>query len=259
MNLTHPQKFRRYFEIIRELALTDFKGKYKNSVLGFFWSFLNPLLMFSVLYLVFTFFFKLKVEHYQLYLLLGVIIWSYFSEATVSGIESLVFKKGLITKIAFPPEVIVIGASLTSALTFFLNLLIFLGFMFFSGIFLSPEAGYFLIIYLELFLLILGLNFAMSALYVRYRDLSHIWGVLLQIGFWATPIVYPLELVPQAFLKYYMLNPVARLIHTSRTVFLYHYLASFKDLLITFLEVFLIFMAGYLIFAKEKKFFAERV
>lgn len=247
------------WEIIKELALADFKGKYKNSVLGFFWSFLNPLLMFSVLYFVFTIFFKVKLEHYQLYLLLGVIIWSYFAEATVSGTESLVSKRGLLTKIAFAPEVIVISASLTSALTFFLNLLIFLGFMYFSGVFLKATALCFLVIYLELFFLILGLNFALSALYVKYRDLSHIWTVMLQIGFWVTPIVYPLSIVPQNILKFYMLNPMSRLIHSSRTVLLYHYLTSTRDLIITISIILVVFLAGWGIFQREKKILAERL
>jgi lipopolysaccharide transport system permease protein len=250
---------KRNLEIISELTVADFKGKYKNSVLGFFWSFLNPLLMFLVLYVVFTFFIKIKVEHYQLYLLLGIILWTFFSEATIAGTESIVRKRGLITKIAIMPETLVISATLNAVLTFFLNFLIYLVFLAVFRVSLSWEVLYFPVIFGQLFFLILGINFFLSALFVRYQDISHIWQVLLQVWFWLTPIVYPPERIPPSFLKYYMLNPLARLIHSSRTVILYHYLTSLRDLVITVIVTILFFAIGLWFFKKEKNFFPERV
>ena len=108
-------------DLLKELTLSDFKLKYKNSILGLFWFLLKPLLLFLVLYLVFSFFIKIKIENYELYLLLGIMIWNYIAESTTKGMNSIITKSNLIKKTYFPRILVVLSTVLDSTLIFLLN------------------------------------------------------------------------------------------------------------------------------------------
>jgi lipopolysaccharide transport system permease protein len=245
--------------LLKELALTDFKLRYKNSVLGYLWSLLKPLAIFGSLYLVFSIFVRFDVENYQLFLLLGILLWNYFTEATLNGMHSLVNKSSLLTKINVNKLIVVLASNVTTLLTLALNLVIFFVFL---AIF-KPDLSWTLLLLpvslLELFLVALGSSFALSVIYVRLRDLSSIWEILLQIGFWVTPIIYPLSLVPDRFLKFIGLNPIYRIIAESRDALIELRWPSFSDGVVTFALSLLIFLVGYLIFKRREAFIAEDV
>lgn len=259
---------RRNLNLIWEFTVTDFKLSYKNSLLGYLWSFLNPLLVFGVLYFVFTIFVRFDLPDYQLYLLLGIVLWSFLAGATSGALEAVLTKGVLIQKVAFPRADIVVAAVLNSFFTLLLNLLVFFAFLLFKG--LVPGSGLLVFVFLlaELFLLVSGLALLLAAAYVRFRDLSHIWQVLLQVGFWLTPIVYPLGLVPAKYLWVVKLNPMAQIILASRQALIYQggdqtaWLSPFlapSALALTFGLCLLVFLAGLLYFNRRSPYFAEEL
>jgi len=249
-----------YWFLIRELAITDFKLRYNNSVLGYLWSLLNPLLMFAVLYLVFSIFMRFEgVEHYQLYLLLGIILWSYFSEATTNGMTSMQFKANLISKINFPKWVIIVASNLTAILTLVLNLVVFALFFVFANV--TPTLSGFLIIFylIQLILFSFGVSLILSSFYLKFRDLTHLWGVILQVGFWLTPIIYPLSIIPEFLRQLLFLNPMTRIIMDSRAVLIYDTIPTLRHNTITIIMILVVLIIGYFVFKKRSSKFAEEI
>jgi len=183
------------------MAITDFKIKYDNSILGYLWSLLKPLLMFGTLYLVFSVFVRWEVENYRLYLLLGIILWNFLSEVTLNSMVLLESKASIVKKIYFPRWIIVIASSLTSLFTLLLNIIVFFIFFIFSGAHFETSA-FLLVLYLvELYILVVGLALLLCSLFPKFRDIHHIWEVFVQLGFWATPIIYPISIVPAKYHK----------------------------------------------------------
>jgi len=245
--------------ILKEIAVSDFKVRYQNSILGYVWTLIKPLLLFAVLYVVFSVFMRFPVENYQLYLLLGVIIWNFFAEATVVALRSFETKQSLITKIYFPRIIVVIASTLTSFMTFLLNMLVFLVFLCLSNIGFHFSFFFFLIYIIELYFIILAFSLILSALYVKFRDLSHIWDVLLQIGFWLTPIIYPVSLIPDVYHRFIYLNPLARVIEYSRVVFVDGYIPAFNLNITLAIMTILIFILGMFVFRKFESQIAENI
>lgn len=256
-----------YLGLIKELALTDFKLKYQGSVLGYLWSLVKPLMLFLVLYFVFTKVFRIgnSIPHYPVYLLLGIVLWGFFSEITVISLTSIVGKGDLIRKVYFPRIVLVIASGITSLITFLLNLVIVFIFMWFTHAEISVFSPLFILLVMELFMLSIGIGLILSSLFVRFRDISHIWEIVLQAMFYATPILYPLTLVPSPFNKIMMMSPVAQIIQDSRyllvtpqtqTVWM---IMSPKFYVIPYILPFIILVFGYVLFEKAAAKFAEEV
>jgi len=256
-----------YIGLVKELALTDFKLKYQGSILGYLWSLVKPIMTFLVLLFVFTNIFRVgkSIEHYPVYLLLGIVIWGFFTEITSTSIVSIVSKGELIRKIYFPRIVLVISQSITGLITFLLNFLVVIVFLFFSGIFLNVSVVFVPLLILELFVLTIGVSLILSSLFVRFRDISHIWEILMMAAFYATPILYPLSLVPPRLAKLMMLNPMAQIIQDTRYVLVTHQTDTAWKMLdwhyvwIPYLLPFVILVSGYWFFQKSAAKFAEEV
>ena len=261
------QKKYKYYSLVKELALTDFKLKYQGSVLGYLWSLVKPLMLFLVLYLVFTRVFKLgnSIPHYPVYLLLGVVIWGFFTEITANSLGVIVGKGDLIRKVYFPRIVLVLSGGVTSLITFLLNLIIVFIFMFFTHVDMSYLFPLFLLLIVELFILSIGVGLILSSMYVKFRDLSHIWEIILQAMFYATPILYPLSLVPGPFNKIIMLSPMAQIIQDSRYLLVTQQtetawmVMSSKIYIIPYVLPLIILIMGYILFEKSAAKFAEEV
>jgi ABC-2 type transport system permease protein len=250
--------------IIKDLTLTDFKLKYNRSVLGFFWSLLKPLLMLATLYIVFHMLIRLDVPHYELFLLLGIILWSFFTEATSFSMNAMARNTGLIRKTVFNKRLIIISTNLSSLITLLLNLAVFFLFVVLFDAGFSWHLALFAVLLAELFILTLGTSFLLSAFYVRFRDLGHIWDVLMQIGFWVTPIIYPISLIPRQFHNIYILNPLARIIEDSRNALIFHKLppldfSYLKHVSITLIICVGMLVLGIIIFNRKSRRFAEQV
>jgi ABC-2 type transport system permease protein len=179
---------------------------------------MKPLLLFSVLYIVFAKFLHLgsSVPHYPVYLLLGLVMWTYFVEATATGLGSIVGRGDLLRKVSLPKYIIVLSTSFTALVNLLLNLVVVGIFIAVSHTPLHLSALYLPIFLIELMVLAAGVSFLLSALFVKYRDISYIWEVVLQVMFYATPIIYAVSVIPVRFQKIVMLNPLAQIIQSAR-------------------------------------------
>lgn len=211
--------------LLAELVRTDFKLRYQGSVLGYIWSLLRPLLLFAILYVVFVKIFPLGkgVPHYPIYLLLGIVMWTFFNEMTVQSLGSVVGRGDLIRKIKIPRWIIVVSSSISALINFFFNLVIVVIFLLFNHADLLKTTLWLPFILLEMYVFALGLAFFLSAAFVKYRDVQYIWEVILQAGFYLTPILYPLSRIANhTFQKLMMINPMAQTVQDARYVTVTH-------------------------------------
>ncbi len=255
--------------LLTELVRTDFKIRYQNSVLGYAWTLLRPLFIFMILYVVFVKLIPLGkgVPHYPIYLLLGIVLWNFFVEMTSQSLGSIVSRGDLIRKIKIPRWIIVLTSSLSALINLGLNLIVVAVFMILSHTGLLSTIIYVPFILIELYLFALGLSLFLSAAYVKYRDVQYIWEVLLQAGFYATPIIYALSRIPNiAIRKLLLMNPVAQSIQDVRYSLITHQSItisnSFTNKVYFFIPLFIVLVTlliGITYFRKESKYFAENI
>lgn len=257
--------------LLRELVITDFKLRYQGSVLGYLWSLLKPLFLFAVLYVVFVYFLRFgsDVEHFPIYLLLGIVMWSFFTEATSQGMQSIVTRGDLIRKINFPKYIIVVSGTISALINLVLNLLVVFIFLLVNGVDIKWSILLFPLNIVELYVFSLAVAFFLSAAFVKFRDVSHIWEVFLQAAFYATPILYPLSLVmekSELAAKILLLNPVAQIIQDGRYNLVSHQTSTTSNLIgnpiivaIPYIMVIVAIVLASWYFKKSQKFFAENV
>lgn len=206
--------------LIRELVISDFKLRYQNSALGYLWSLLRPLMLFGVLYVVFTSVFNVGegIPYYPQYLLLGIVLWTFFTEATMNGLNSITGRGDLVRKVSIPKYTIVISTTISAFVNFSLNMVVVTAFMVLGDVpFRLTMLGVPVLI-LQLFIFCLAISFLLGALFVKYRDFSHIWEVALQILFYATPIIYGFDRVPERFAKIVSISPITQIIQDIRVL-----------------------------------------
>jgi ABC-2 type transport system permease protein len=207
-----------FLYVTRALTVTEFKLRYFGSVLGYLWTLLRPLMLFGVLYVVFTHIVRFgdQVPHYPVVLLAAIVVFNYFSEATSGGLMSLVARENLLRKVSFPRVAVPISVSMTAAANLALGMLVVFVFALIDGV--DPGFGWigFLACVLGVVVFATALSVLLSVLYVRYRDVQPIWEVVLQLMFWGTPIIYTIESVPEDFQELIMMNPLAVLVQQGR-------------------------------------------
>lgn len=256
--------------LLRELVITDFKLRYQGSILGYLWSLLKPLFMFAILYVVFGMLVRLgTIEHYPVYLLLGIVLWTFFAEATNQGLTSIVERGDLLRKISFPKYIVVIATTISALINLLINLVVVAVFMFFNGVELQASAVLFPLYLLEIYSIALALAFLLSALNVKYRDVSHIWEIIMQAAFYATPIIYPLSVVVDKSMfaaKLLMLSPVAQAIQDARYALVTHQSLTISSLygkaayaLIPLSIIVILTVAAIIYFKKSQAYFAENI
>ncbi|HSW85267.1 MAG TPA: ABC transporter permease [Candidatus Saccharimonadales bacterium] len=266
--------FKRYFSkqnraLLSELVRTDFKLRYQGSVLGYAWSLLRPLLLFVILYIVFVKFLKLGagIPHFPVYLLLGIVIWNFFNEMTVQSLGSIVGRGDLIRKIRIPRWIIVFSSSISALINLILNLFVVAFFMIINHVDITAIIILLPLILFEVYLFALGMSLFLSATFVKFRDINYIWEVILQAGFYMTPILYPLSSITNLSLqKLILTNPMAQAIQDAR------YVAISKETLtpttifaggwykfIPYLIVVLVLFGGIVYFKSQSKYFAENI
>jgi len=258
--------------LMRELVATDFKLRYQGSALGYLWSLLKPLFMFAILYVVFGMFFKFGsgIDHYPVYLLLGVVLWGFFVEATGQGLTAIVNRGDLIRKINFPKYIIVVSGTVSALINLMLNLLVVLVFMLIGGVdIFHPTTLLFPLLLLELYVFALSLAFFLSALYVKFRDISYIWEIGLQAAFYLTPVLYLPTLVitfSPLVAKLLFLNPVAQIIQDARYTLVTQHTITMHTLIhegwiiaIPFTLIAIVAVGASVYFKKNAKYFAENI
>lgn len=257
--------------LLGEMIRTDFKLRYQGSVLGYLWSLLKPLILFAILYTVFTHFLQIGkgIPNYAVSLLLGIVLWSFFVEATSNALKSIVSRGSLIRKISIPRYLIPISTVFSSLINLLLNLIVVFIFVIFTeNNALSWETiVIFPLLLFELLVFSISIGFFLSALYVKYRDIEHIWEIAKQALFYTVPIIYPLSRIPsEEIKKMIMLNPLAQIIQGSRSVVTYSETETIKDiwpnplvLLVPLAIIVVTAIVSSLYFRKRSKFFAEDI
>lgn len=241
-------------------AISDLRRRYKNSALGFLWTVLEPLLMLSVLVVVFTTLYKNNpIPHYVLYLLLNLILWQTFARGTNAGVNSILARGKVISKIYFPREVLPISSSLTYFFMLMFEFIVFVAFLI-AFHFIPPATISFLPVPVILeFMLILGISLALSALNVYYRDIQYIWGVISYAGFFLTPIFYTLDRFPPHLRSLILLNPMAQIVEMAHNASLYGMLPSMADLSYSIAFCTAAMIIGYCVFRLLERGLAEEV
>jgi len=245
--------------LVITLALNDVRVRYRNSVLGFLWSFLEPLLMLGVLYLVFTNIFKQSIEHYPIYLLLGIIIWYMFSRATSMGQTSLIDKSSIVQSIYLRRELIVLSSCLTA---FIMMCFEFVAFGFFVVIFnFTPPPTILLLplLIVDLFVLTFGVSLLLSVATVYFRDIKYIWLIILQAGFFLTPILYQMDMLPEQLQQILQISPMVSLMETAHRIVIYGTLPTLEQTLHIIISTSIIFAIGYAVFRSKDKRLVERI
>lgn len=256
---SHLHELWNYRDLIIRLAWSDFKLRYKSSALGFFWSLLEPLLMLVVLYVVFSNLMRVQVEHYQLFLLLGIILWNFIDRGTSMSIWGIVGKASLVQKVYFPRDILVISSCTTALMMTALEFVVFIIFMVIFRVLPGWTVVYFPILFVLEFLIILGLSMTLSALNVYFRDVQFIWRLIVQVGFFATPILYPINIFPEKVRWIVMLNPMAQIITMMRDCTLYRISPDPLNLAYVAISTLALLLLGYVIFDHLEPKFAEAI
>lgn len=238
------RKHESYGNLIWTLAKTDFTLRYHGSILGYLWALLKPLIMFTVMYFVFSSMFNVRntgQEYYALELLVGILLFTFFSEGTMAGMTSLLAKSQLVTKIYVPRWCIIIASTLNSAMIFIMNLAIIFIFALVLQFVPSMLAiALFFVAVIATYILIVAFSLLTAPLFIRFRDLQMIWEVASQILFYASPIIYPLSIIPDNVQRVVLISPIAFIIHFTKESLVNNHFAdiwqygAFCILLVTF-------------------------
>ena len=248
-----------YRELLKTNIKKEVRGKYKKSFLGILWSFLNPLLQIAVYAIIFPLILKNTQENYVVFLCVGLIPWTYFV-TTITQCTSTVINNGnIIKKVFFPREILPISIVTSNTVNFLISTLIIIAFIIFDGMSLTKYIIFYPLILLVQYVLLLAISLILSAVTVYLRDLEHLIGVALQVLFYATPIVYASNSIPENFQFIMKINPMASIIDAYRNIFYYQTCPDIKSILI-WLAISVVFcFIGYKIFNKLQKGFAEEL
>jgi len=255
--------------ILSEMVRTDFKVRYQGSVLGYLWAILKPLFIFAVLYILFVYIAPIgkDIPHFGISLLLGIVLWNFFSETTMIGATSIVAHGDLIRKISIPRYLVVVASSVSAMINLSLSMVVVIIFAFLNGVYPSVSWLLIPIVIFEFYIFSLGLAFGLSALYVKFRDITYIWEVFLQAGFYASMVLIPMQAVPEKYRDWFFINPVvqilqdarALLIPTADNITIWNTVESLTIRLAPFILITLICVFGFYYFKSRSKYFAEEV
>ena len=245
--------------IIFNFAKSDLKIRYRNSVLGIFWSLIEPLLMLGVLFVVFSTMFKFEIPNFPIYLLVGIVCYNFFKNGTVFALNSLSNRSTLMTQIYFPRSIPAISSGITAAIMLILELVVLAIFIVIFQ-FAPPITILFLPLILALlFLLVLGIALPLSVLNVKYKDTEFIWMVIVHAGFFLTPIFYQFDMMPEQVQNILQFSPMVQIVTMAHHVVLYGMLPSVTSILYAVGSISVITAVGYLIFRKYQAKIVEEV
>lgn len=249
-----------YREMVFSLVRKDLRGRYKGSVLGFMWTFINPLLQLCVYTLVFSFILKSNIEKYYLFLFVALIPWIFFSAALTGGSTSVLNQKDMVKKIYFPREVLPI-AYVTSC---FVNMLYCFIVVFAVVLVAGVKFSFVALIYLPIimvieYILCLGIAFISSAITVFFRDLEHILGIVAMAWMYLTPVMYSIEIIPEKYQRLFSLNPMTPIIRGYRDILYYGQVPHIRTFISATILGMFILIVGYFVFGLMKKRFVEEM
>ena len=245
---------RRYNYMLLQLIKRDFKVRYRGSILGMLWSVLNPLLNMIVLSIAFSQVFK-AVDNYSMYLLSGLVLFNFFGESTNQGLTAIVSNFGLISKVYFPKFILPLSKVISSTINLLLSFVAFL--VISSFIDIHIWWGYLLILYVFITLILFasGVSFILATLQVFMRDIQHLYSVILTAWMYGTPIVYPIDVIPQFFLPIYRANPLYIYIDFFRQITLYSTIPNCTSFVLCLSWGIGTFIIGAVLFVKSQSKF----
>lgn len=249
-----------YRQMIFRLVKRDLRGRYKGSVLGFFWTFLSPLLQLVVYSLVFSAIMRVGIENYYIFLFVGLVPWLFFSSCLTGGASCIWQQQDLVKKIYFPREVLPIAFVLSQFVNMLLTFIVIFIVLFISGQGVNPVALLFLpVIMLVELVLALGITMILSGLTVYFRDLEYIFSIVSMAWMYLTPVMYSVDMVPPEYEHLFYLNPMTPIIIAYRDVLYYQQIPQLRTLLSGFSVGVIIFVAGWFVFSRMKRNFAEEL
>ena len=245
--------------ILFNFAISDLKIRYRNSILGVFWSLIEPLLMLGVLFVVFSTMFKFEIPNFPIYLLLGIVCYNFFKNGTTFALNSLTNRSALMTQIYFPRSVPAISAGITASIMFVIELVV-LAFFIVVFQFAPPITILLLPLILGLlFVLVIGISLPLSVLNVKYKDTEFLWQVIVSAGFFLTPIFYQFDMMPAHVQNVLQFSPMVQIVTMAHHVVLYGTLPTINSLLYAVGSISAITAIGYLIFRKYQAKIVEEV
>ena len=248
-----------YRELMKTNVKKEIRGKYKNSFLGVLWSFLNPLLQILVYAVVFQVILKNPKENYAIFICCGLIPWTFFSSAITRSAFTMVENGNLLKKVFFPREILPLSIVTSEAVNFLISTVIIIGFVMIGGIGISKYILFYPLVLIAQYILLIGISLIVSSISVYVRDLQHLIGVAMQLLFYATPIVYSSEMLPENYKWILNINPMTWIINAYRDIFYNQTMIEIKPLLILIAISLAVCVIGYLIFNKLQKGFAEQL
>ena len=249
-----------YREMIFSLVRRDLKGRYKGSALGFFWTFLNPLLQLVVYTFVFSVIMKSDVEYYYLHLFVALVPWLFFSMSESEGCSCIRSQQDMVKKIYFPREVLPIAYVTSQFINMLLSFVVVLLVVLLSGRGLNLVALLYLpIIAIVEYLLCLGSALLVSAITVYVRDMEYLLKIVTMALQFLTPVMYSIDIVPERYMAIYVLNPMTPIIVAYRDILYYGKIPRLTTLLHAVLMGVVLLVIGFLVFGKLKRRFAEEL
>lgn len=249
-----------YRELLKTNVKKDIRGKYQASFLGILWSFINPLLQVIVYAIVFPYIMRIETENYLIFLICGIIPWTWFTNSISQGTTCITNNSNLIKKVYFPREILPISVVTSGLVNFFISCIIILIFVLFSGLGLSWHLIFLPFIVLIQYVISLAIIFLLSSFNVYVKDVEYIVVFIINMLFYATPILYSTEMFEGSWLMWlFRLNPFAHLINAYRDIFYVHRIPQLGQLLILFIIGLIALSICYHIFDKLEKRFAEEI
>lgn len=250
-----------YREMIKNSVRKELRGRYKGSILGFLWTFLNPLLMLVIYTIVFATIMKVNVpDHsYAIFLFVGLIPWTYFAATVQQSTTTIIANSNLIKKIYFPRMILPISVTATNLVNMLLTFIIV-----FAAVWIFDSGINLLYLYLPIIIIIetilaLGFSVILSSVTVYFRDMEHIFSIIMMAWFYFTPIIYPNEYIPSSLLLLFRINPMMPLIEAYRDVLMFNKIPDTMGLLYVLLFSIGLLAIGYYIFNSLQKRFAEEI
>lgn len=259
LGLKLASAFSRYKYLLKQLVSRDFKTKYKRSVLGVLWSFLNPLLMMTVQYIVFSTLFQSSVKNFALYLMIGITCYNYFNECAGMCLSSITGNSALITKVYVPKYIYPVSRMLSSGINLLLSFIPLILVMLFTHVSFTKAMMLLPIPIVCLAAFSLGIGMILATMMVFFRDTQFLWGVISMIWMYITPIIYPESILPQQYLYLFKLNPLYHIVRMTRTMLMDGVSPEPKAYLISIVMSFGVLLIGAAIFKKNQDKFVLNI
>jgi|LSQX01.1.fsa_nt_gb ABC-2 type transport system permease protein len=248
-----------YKEMIRNMVRKDLRGRYKGSVLGFFWTILNPILQLLVYTFLFSVVLKTGIDKYYLFLFVALVPWIFFSSCLVGGSGIILGQKDLVKKIYFPIEVLPICHVTSNFINMLLSFIVIFAVVIISGSKITYAALYLPVVMIIEYIFALGVAYISSAITVYFRDMEQILGIAGMAWMYLTPVMYSVDMIPEEFYGVLTANPMSPIILAYRDVLYYGKVPEATGLLTSFLLGVIILVAGFALFNKLKRRFVEEL